>query len=82
MYKMLVQPYSIYFFLLKNMKTGLGLWMLVYRIMAWDRCLPQSWQAGVGAQGLMAVLAFPNFTVMTGAVSYFQKALAVVSTWL
>ena len=79
MYKMLVKPSSIYFFLLKNKKTGLGLWTIVCRITARDGRLPQSWEAGAGAQGATAVLAFPSFTVMAGAVPCFRKALTLVA---
>lgn len=78
MYKMLVKLYSIYFFLLKNRKTGLGLWTIACRITARDGRLPQS----PGAQGPTAALAFPHFTGTAGAVSYFRKALALVATRL
>lgn len=82
MYKMLVKLYSIYFFLLKNRKTGLGLWTIACRITARDGRLPQSPGAGAGAQGPTAALAFPRFTGTAGAVSCFRKALALVATRL
>lgn len=35
-----------------------------------------------GGSGSHAALAFPEFTVATGAVSYFLTILTVVAMWL